>query len=195
MRTSSSWKIYPKTTASIVALIVLVFFVLQAQRELAKSLTLAFFGDAETAQQQPTKGDKLKIALLSGFVARDHTKARISNGLMDHMINKACYADLWGYDYIFNETWGFDQDVGDRYWLEYGTWHRVPHIQAALDHGYDWVIYADTDWIVQVCVCGRCSDDGKWNQHQLNLRHSPFFLFTGHVSASRKLYQGMGATR
>ena len=71
---------------------------------------------------------------------------------MDHMVNKACYADLWGYDYIFNDTWGFENNVDKpddhRYWLEYGTWHRVPHIQAALPN-YDWIVYADTDWIVQ----------------------------------------------
>jgi hypothetical protein len=35
-----------------------------------------------------------------------------------------------------------------RHWLQYGTWHRVPHIQAVLPN-YDWVLYADTDYLIK----------------------------------------------
>jgi hypothetical protein len=37
----------------------------------------------------------------------------------------------------------------DANWLNYGTWHRVPHILAAMDAGYEWVLYADIDYIFQ----------------------------------------------
>lgn len=94
-----------------------------------------------------SRKNRLKIAIISNYVTRDG-KGRISDSLLDHMVNKACYADLWGYDFIFNQTWAFDKDVGHRYWLELGHWHRVPQLQAALPN-YDWIIWADTDWIIQ----------------------------------------------
>lgn len=107
-----------------------------------------YFPDCTNEKDTVQRDKKLNIAIISGFVKRNESKARISGGLADHMVNKACYADLWGYDYIHNTTWGFDNDVGSRYWLEYGTWHRVPHMQAALPK-YDWILYVDTDWVVQ----------------------------------------------
>lgn len=73
--------------------------------------------DLELPTDQKQRGNdsdrwKLKIAILSGFVSRDsevkvkraQNTPRINEGLMDHMTNKACYAHLWGYDYIFNTT-------------------------------------------------------------------------------------------
>jgi galactosyl transferase GMA12/MNN10 family len=90
-----------------------------------------------------------RIAIVTGFVP-DHQKkgVRLRDGLLPQMLNKACYADLWGYDLIYNTTWAFPNATLSQYWLQYGTWHRVPHIMAALPH-YDWIVYADTDWIIQ----------------------------------------------
>ena len=151
MRSAVSFNVGKYVVTLSIIFVLNEYLMLQAHRELASSPSSALFNAPVTLfQRQPRNQDKLKIAVLTGFVTRDHNKSRISNGLMDHMVNKACYADLWGYDYIFNETWGFDQNVGARYWLEYGMWHRVPHIKAALEEGYDWVLYADNDWIVQV---------------------------------------------
>jgi hypothetical protein len=68
---------------------------------------------------------------------------------MDHLVNKACYADLWGYDFIFNTTWGFPEGLEDKnYWIHFGTWHRVPHILDRLED-YDWILYADVDYVIQ----------------------------------------------
>ena len=91
-----------------------------------------------------------RFAVLSGFVTKDTSKnaPRVASTLLDHLVNKACYADLWGYDHIFNTTWGFDKSLADRHWLDYGTWHRVPHMQAALSK-YEWILYADNDYVFQ----------------------------------------------
>lgn len=92
---------------------------------------------------------RLKIAIISGFVTGKEPPTahspRVKPSNMGHLLNKACYSALWGYDYIFNSTWGFEDDIGKAYWKKFGTWHRVPHIQAALPH-YDWVLYTDVDY-------------------------------------------------
>eukprot|EP00591_Stephanopyxis_turris_P002816 CAMPEP_0195523984 /NCGR_PEP_ID=MMETSP0794_2-20130614/23532_1 /TAXON_ID=515487 /ORGANISM="Stephanopyxis turris, Strain CCMP 815" /LENGTH=297 /DNA_ID=CAMNT_0040654105 /DNA_START=435 /DNA_END=1328 /DNA_ORIENTATION=+ len=45
-------------------------------------------------------------------------------------------------------TPGYDQNaVSKSPWLEFGTWHRVPHMQSQISN-YDWILYADVDWIV-----------------------------------------------
>ena len=85
------------------------------------------------------------IAIISSYVAGGSPEfpnvTPLRNDL-DHLINKACYAKMWGYDYIFNMTYGFDkvndQLQGLAYWLDYGHWHRVPHIRDqfyGLSHG------------------------------------------------------------
>lgn len=107
-----------------------------------------------------------KIAIISGFVTRQKgPKApQVKSSNYDHMINKACYANLWGYDFIFNTSWGFDQDVKSKYWLEYGTWHRVPHMAAALPN-YDWIVYADVDWYVRDMTIPLESFIRDWDLH------------------------------
>jgi hypothetical protein len=62
--------------------------------------------------------------------------------LLDHVINRACYANLWGYDYILNTTAGFTKEelTKDRRWLRYGHWNRVPHLLASIEL-FDWVLY------------------------------------------------------
>ena len=94
------------------------------------------------------------IAIISSYVAGGSPEfpnvTPLRNDL-DHLINKACYAKMWGYDYIFNMTYGFDkvndQLQGGAYWLDYGHWHRVPHIRDRLND-YDWVLYADIDYVI-----------------------------------------------
>lgn len=134
------------------------FGILEPTRDLAEgggTDEVSTDGAAFAAKTKP----KGKIAIVSSFVSRDND-ASVSKPYMDHLMNKACYADLWGYDFIFNTTWGFDKSLTapldingrpqlNRWWLEHGTWHRVPHIMAAMDAGYEWVIYADIDWVVQ----------------------------------------------
>ena len=107
-----------------------------------------------------------KIAILSGFVTKKHgpRAPRIKATNIDHMINKACYANIWGYDFIFNTTWGFDRNVQSRYWLKYGTWHRVPHMVAALPH-YDWLVYADVDWYIRDLTIPLESFIKDWELH------------------------------
>jgi galactosyl transferase GMA12/MNN10 family len=93
-----------------------------------------------------------RIAIVTGFVADNQKKGvRLKDSLLPHLLNKACYADLWGYDLIFNTTWAYPDATESQYWLKWGTWHRVPHMMAALPH-YDWIVYADSDWIVQDLV-------------------------------------------
>ena len=110
-----------------------------------------------------------RIAIISGFVTRQTgPKApQVNDYNYDHMINKACYADIWGYDFIFNTSWGFDTNVGNRYWLEYGTWHRVPHMAAALPH-YDWIVYTDVDWYVRDLTIPLESFIRDWELHGLH---------------------------
>lgn len=98
----------------------------------------------------PQRHQRPRFAVISGFVTKDTSAnaPRVGSTLLDHLVNKACYTDLWGYDYIFNTTWGFDKSLADRHWLDYGTWHRVPHMQAALAK-YEWILYADTDYVFQ----------------------------------------------
>lgn len=126
------------------------------------------------ARSTPQPSKHGRIAIVSGFVTSKkgfhqgnadiaHVP-RISKSIMPHMLNKQCYARFWGYDYIFNTTWGYPDEkknISDnvtstdgkpqhkRHWLEYGTWHRVPHMIAAMEQGYDWVLYADTDYVFQ----------------------------------------------
>ena len=90
-----------------------------------------------------------RIAIITSFVPGRQSSTNRTNDL-DHLINKACYAKLWGYDFIFNTTFGFDRvkdiDQGGAWWLEYGTWHRVPHIRDRIKD-YDWILYADVDYV------------------------------------------------
>ena len=46
--------------------------------------------------------------------------------------------------FIFDKK--IDEELGEAYWLKYGTWHRVPHVRDRI-HDYDWILYADTDYV------------------------------------------------
>eukprot|EP00978_Attheya_sp_CCMP212_P048400 scaffold515674_cov106-Attheya_sp.AAC.1 len=44
-------------------------------------------------------------------------------------------------------TRGFNnEDIDKAPWLEFGTWHRVPHISSRIID-YDWILYADVDYV------------------------------------------------
>jgi len=125
-------------------------------------------------QESNNPNKKLRIAIISGFVAnpdpmgpRNSQKApRISPTLLDHMLNKVCYAKMQGYDFIFNSTAGFPDKQDNQYWLNYGTWHRVPHIMAALPK-YDWILYTDTDYVFQDLTTPLEVFIKDWELHQL----------------------------
>jgi galactosyl transferase GMA12/MNN10 family len=118
----------------------------QLVQTLPKSTT-----DTVTHGSAPTER-RPRIAIVTGFVADAKKEGvRLNDNMLPHMLNKACYADLWGYDIIFNTTWAYPDATEKQYWLKWGTWHRVPHMLAALPH-YDWIVYADSDWIVQDLV-------------------------------------------
>ena len=88
---------------------------------------------------------------MSSFVPNQNTKPppRLKEAYFDHIINKACYSYIWGYDFIFNTTYAFDDTYKkDWHWLAFGTWHRVPHVQARIRE-YDWILYTDTDVLIQ----------------------------------------------
>jgi hypothetical protein len=115
----------------------------------------------------------LKIAILLSYVPSGMwgNQRRMDETMLDMVVNKACYAKIWGYDLIFNTTDYF----GDTYtmamarrtrrtnktsstttatskphWLEWGAWNRVPHMQSLFDdYAYDWVFYADLDLIIR----------------------------------------------
>jgi len=100
-----------------------------------------------------------KIALLSSFIASSMWSGDAMKGFqryINHTINKACYCHLWNIDFIFNQTRGItivenevaDED-GSKWWLKFGCWDRVSHLQAAFDRGYEWVLYGDLDYIVK----------------------------------------------
>ena len=113
---------------------------------------------------------KPRIAIISSFLVGDQSSnTRVQD--LDHLINKACYAKLWGYDFIFNMTYGFDKEVdeelGGAYWLKYGTWHRVPHVRDRIND-YDWILYADTDFIFNDMKTPIEAFIKNWEVHGLN---------------------------
>ena len=91
-----------------------------------------------------------KIAIMSSFVPNRDVKPppKLSDAYFDHIINKACYSYIWGYDFIFNTTFGFDSTYPNWHWLNFGTWHRVPHVIARIQE-YDWILYTDTDFAIK----------------------------------------------
>jgi hypothetical protein len=86
----------------------------------------------------------------------------------DHLTNRACYCRVWNYDCLVNQTkeltylanasqsrkvsrQSYDNTnaVSNKttpWWLKFGAWERVAHLQAALPQ-YDWVLYGDLDYI------------------------------------------------
>jgi len=106
--------------------------------------------DASTKNRIPshnaTKPPRLRIALLASFVAepqRDGTMGKFT--MHQNIINKACYAKIWDYDFIFYLKDMFNEEDKEKApWLNFAGWNRVPQIQAILDD-YDWVLYGDLD--------------------------------------------------
>jgi hypothetical protein len=116
-----------------------------------------------------------KIALLTSFIkspmwSKEQFEEKIVF-LKDHLINKACYCKMWSYDCLLNQTQELtllahdvDSVVTKKHmernknaqkkhrahpwWLKFGCWDRVAHLQAALPN-YDWVLYGDMDYIVK----------------------------------------------
>ena len=100
-----------------------------------------------------------KIAIVSGFVAKNLADSRLPDHYMPHLLNKACYAHHHNYTFIFNTTWGYptenprDEDIkinNPRLWhLDHGHWQVVPYMEAAFAEDYDWVLWTDADYIFQ----------------------------------------------
>jgi hypothetical protein len=125
---------------------------------------LSIFGeDSSPANQVPrTRENKTrkraKIAIISTFVPSRQWgpiklrkgRKQLNQNSVDMLVNKACYAHRWGYDFILNMTYGFHPSVdnpnGTAYWQEYGSWSRVPHIRDRI-HDYEWILYSDIDHI------------------------------------------------
>lgn len=91
-----------------------------------------------------------KIAVMSSFVPNQDVgpPPRLKQDYFNHTISKACYCYIWGYDFIFNTTYGFDDTYPKWNWLGYGTWHRVPHLESRI-RDYDWILYTDTDFAIK----------------------------------------------
>ena len=98
------------------------------------------------------RSKKSKKELIERMVMLGNASKRISDKYLDYVINKNCYAELWGYDFILNTTFGFADGPFDKpgrpFWLQYGNWHRVPHIRAAIND-YDWILYSDLDFVIK----------------------------------------------
>lgn len=138
-------------------LVALLFLVLFVGRALLVSNTIVrdLVGAASTTSGAGDSDDnaivdKPKIAILLSYVPSGMWGDRRRIGNLDMIINKVCYANLWGYDVIVNTTNYFaDYDKKKQHWLEWGAWNRVPHLQSALEAGYDWVFYADIDLMIR----------------------------------------------
>lgn len=108
-----------------------------------------------------------RIAFISSYIESSmwpkERREKMVNGILDHITNKVCYSNLWNYDFIFNQTREitFDDDLYEnctlskqeieykkKYWLKFGGWERVSHIQAALPN-YEWILYGDLDYIIK----------------------------------------------
>lgn len=164
----------PRRSRGILLVMVLVVGCLSTMTSLLCSYLWLYDGGQEEKENKDDyldtpKNERLdkqkrvakNIAVLSGFVTKKSSdyspQPRIESRFIPHLINKACYCELWGYDYIFNQTWGFpdyirsasDVSSDGPHWLDYGMWHRVPHIRAVMDAGYEWVLYADIDYVFQ----------------------------------------------
>ncbi len=133
---------------------------------LAETDNLSHFWRYENAEK-PTDANNhkkpLRIGLLSSFVPNTNG-TRVN--LLDHVVNKACYSHMWGYDYIFNTTPAFSLDEKDRrHWLRCGCWHRPYHLEASLKD-YDWILYGDIDYVIKDMSRNIESFVRDWEFHQ-----------------------------
>jgi hypothetical protein len=118
-------------------------------------------GGAYDDDNKPRRSNN-KIAILLSYVPSGMwgNQRRLDDTLRDMVVNKACYAKIWGYDLIVNTTNHFGNNTdtiamarrtsrtnetsstttSKPHWLEWGAWNRVPHLQSLLaDQTYDWV--------------------------------------------------------
>ena len=66
--------------------------------------------DITIANNNLDRFHKPQITIVSSFLVGDQSSnSRVQD--LDHLINKACYAKLWGYDFNFNMTYGFDKEL------------------------------------------------------------------------------------
>lgn len=120
--------------------------ILLSYRQLLVIMQTAPLDDGPTPSYQVGNSDLAKkrprIAVMSSFVPNtaEYPQPRLKEEYFPHLINKACYSYIWGYDFIFNTTYGFD-GYPKWHWLEFGTWHRLPHVKSRL-HEYDWILYS-----------------------------------------------------
>jgi len=101
-----------------------------------------------------------RFAILLSFVPSKMWEHQPLLRSMEAIINKACYARLWNYDFFIRTTDEFkgqytanitspDQNA-TRPWLQFGAWNRVPHLQTLMDSNkYDWIMYGDDDLLIR----------------------------------------------
>ena len=146
----------------MVALSAMSFFIVRQFKDLFR------FFDAPASQvSHKGKENRPKIAFLTSYVESDMWTPDPDTGggrpilnMLGHITNRACYCHLWNYDCIFNQkhelsnfmpqqhTSLSDEQQPNRWWLKFGCWERVAHLQAALPR-YDWVLYGDIDYIIK----------------------------------------------
>ena len=117
---------------------------------LSDGRTTNYADDRNEPTRKTTTRAKPKIAVMSSFVPNRNVNPppRLNGDYFDHIINKACYSYIWGYDFIFNTTYGFDDTYPKWHWLDFGAWNKVPHLKSRI-RDYDWIFYTDTDFIIQ----------------------------------------------
>ena len=107
---------------------------------------------ADSTAATTTITTRLRIGILASYIESNMWSPSERNiklqALFDQIINRQCYAHLWNYDFILNQTRELTGSNSSKWWLEYGSWDRVPHLQAALPN-YDWVLYGDLDYIIK----------------------------------------------
>ena len=105
-----------------------------------------------TAATTTTATTRPRIGILASYIESNMWSPRERDiklqALFDQITNRQCYAHLWNYDFILNQTRELSGSNSTKWWLEYGAWDRIPHLQAALPK-YDWVLYGDLDYIIK----------------------------------------------
>lgn len=111
--------------------------------------------EAEVHHQHHHHHRRPRIAILYNFVSKNDQAPKLKSSFFDHLINKACYAKYWGYDWVFDQRWGFPDNIRarnqtdtNRCWLDIGNWHRVPQLIDLMESDrYDWVLWLDVDYV------------------------------------------------
>jgi hypothetical protein len=122
-----------------------------------------------------------RIAFISAFIRKEMGPAApyLQESYFPHVLNKACYANYWGYDFIFDQRWQFSDDYRarnqtdcTRSWLDFGHWHRVPLLQKALESDmYDWIFWTDVDYVVNQMTIPLETVFAEMHQHGLENIH------------------------